>query len=309
MILEFIIGEESGERLDVILTELIEGASRSYIQKLFDEGKITLNGNSCVKKTKANPGDVVKVDFPEERDDRPCPKDIPLNIVYEDQDLIVVDKPRDLVVHPAQGHYDDTLVNGILFHLGGEMDKELTEACHISRPGIVHRIDKDTSGLLVVSKSLRAFSKLSQDFRTHSITRCYNAVTYNGFGQDDGTVDAAIGRDPGNRLRRKVNGIEPRPAITHYHVIERMGNFTHIEARLETGRTHQIRVHMAYIGNPVVGDLLYGPKKDRLGAKGQVLHAGKLGFNHPVTGEYMEFNSPLPEYFNKILDKARQLNK
>ena len=306
MILEFTIEKEAGERLDVILSELIEDASRSYIQKLFEADKILVNGSTAKKNRKAEEGDVIVVDFPEEKEDAPTPSDIPLDIYYEDGDIIVVNKARGMVVHPAQGHKDDTLVNAILYHVGGKLDDDLIERCEKDRPGIVHRIDKDTSGLLVVAKTLRAFESLSDQFRDHSITRVYTALTYNGFKDDEGTIDVPIGRDPRNRLRRKALGLEAREAITHYKVIERIGNYTLIEAHLETGRTHQIRVHMAYIGNPVVGDPLYGPRKDRLKAEGQVLHAGKLGFMHPDGRGYIEFEAPMPEYFKSVLEKARR---
>ena len=306
MILEFIIGQEEGERLDAILAELVEDASRSYIQKLFSAERIVVNGEPVKKNYRAELGDVITVDFPEEIDEAPAPADLKLNIYYEDDDVIVVNKERGMVVHPAQGHKDDTLVNAILYHLGGEMDGDLVSICDRERPGIVHRIDKDTSGLLVIAKSLRAYECLSAQFREHSITRCYTALTHNGFSKDEGTVDIPIGRDPVNRLKRKVEGVEARHAVTHYRVIERIGNYTLIEARLETGRTHQIRVHMAYLGNPVVGDPLYGPRKDRLKAEGQILHAGKLGFNHPADGRYLEFESPLPEYFLNVLAKVRR---
>ena len=306
MILDFTIGQEAGRRLDAILAELIEEASRSYIQKLFDAGKIVVNGVAVKKNYKAEFGDTVSVDFPEEKEEAPAATEIPIDICYEDDDVIVVNKERGMVVHPSQGHKDDTLVNAILYHLGGAMDANLVAKCDRERPGIVHRIDKDTSGLLVIAKSLRAYESLSEQFREHSITRVYTALTYNGFSDDEGTIDVHIGRDPINRLKRKADGVESRHAVTHYKVIERIGNYTLIEARLETGRTHQIRVHMAYIGNPVVGDPLYGPRKDRLKAEGQVLHAGKLGFNHPADGRYMEFEAPLPEYFINVLEKARR---
>ena len=306
MILEFTIEREAGERLDVILASLIEDASRSYIQKLFDAERILVN-SSCVKKNyKAEKGDVVSVDFPEEKEEPLMPSEIPLEIYHEDDDIIVVNKTRGMVVHPARGHQDDTLVNALLYHFGGEFDSELASKCDAERPGIVHRIDKDTSGLLVVAKTLRAFEGLSEQFRDHSITRVYTALTYNGFKDEEGTIDVPIGRDPGNRLKRKAKGIECRNAVTHYKVIERIGNYTLIEARLETGRTHQIRVHMAYMGNPVVGDPLYGPRHDRLKGEGQILHAGRLGFLHPDGSGYIEFNSPLPEYFLNTLEKARR---
>ncbi|MBO4235621.1 MAG: RluA family pseudouridine synthase [Firmicutes bacterium] len=307
MILEFTIDKEAGDRLDVILAELIEDTSRSYIQKLFESNKILVNGSPAKKNRKAEVGDNISVDFPEEKDKAPQPSDIPLDIYHEDDDLIVVNKARGMVVHPAQGHKDDTLVNAILFHVGGAMDAELTERCNKDRPGIVHRIDKDTSGLLVIAKSVRAFESLSEQFRDHTITRVYTALTHSGFKNDEGTIDVPIGRDPINRLKRKANGVEARHAVTHYCVLERIGNYTLIEARLETGRTHQIRVHMAYSGNPVVGDPLYGPRKDKLKADGQILHAGKLGFMHPDGSGYIEFEAPLPKYFLNVLEKARKL--
>ena len=306
MIYEFTIAEEAGERIDIILTGLISDASRSYIQKLFETNKILINGFPAKKNYKAEEGDFVFVDFPEEKVEAPKPVELPIDVFYEDEDLLVVNKERGMVVHPAEGHKDDTLVNAVLYHLGGSMAQDLTERCALERPGIVHRIDKDTSGLLVVAKSLRAYESLAEQFKEHSITRCYKALTYNGFKTDEGTVDLPIGRDPKNRLRRSVNGIDARPAITHYQVIEKFGNYTLVEARLETGRTHQIRVHMSYIGNPVVGDPLYGPKKDRLKADGQILHAGKLGFMHPGGKGYMEFEAPLPEYFTNIVNRVRK---
>ena len=306
MILGFTIDQESGERLDIILAELIEDASRSYIQRLFDAERILVNGNAVKKNYKAELGDIVSVDFPEEREEAPSPSDIPLDIYYEDEDVLVVNKDRGMVVHPSQGHKDDTLVNAILFHLGGSMDAELTETCDKERPGIVHRIDKDTSGLLVVAKRVSAYMGLASQFKEHSITRCYKALTYNGFIEDEGTIDLPIGRDSVNRLKRKVDGVEARHAVTHFKVIERIGKYTLIEARLETGRTHQIRVHMSYMGNPVVGDPLYGPRKDRLKAEGQILHAATLGFVHPTKNKYMEFEAPLPEYFLSALEKARR---
>lgn len=306
MILEFTIKDEAGERLDVILAELISDASRSYIQKLFDKEKVLANGVHVKKNYKASSGDLVSIDLPEEESLEPLPSDIPIEICYEDEDIIVVNKSRGMVVHPATGHKDDTLVNAILFHLEGKVDPELKSICAMERPGIVHRIDKDTSGLLVIAKTARAFRSLSEQFKNHSITRCYTAITINGFKEDEGVIDLPIGRDPGNRLRRKVNGLDARPAITHFRVLERIGNYTLVEAQLETGRTHQIRVHMSYRGNPVLGDPLYGPKKDKLKADGQILHAGKLGFAHPDDGRYIEFNCDLPDYFTGMLTKVRK---
>ena len=226
---------------------------------------------------------------------------IPLTIVYEDNDLLVVDKPAGMVVHPAPGNSSGTLVNALMYHCGDN----LSSINGIIRPGIVHRIDKDTSGLLMVAKNDRAHSSLSSQLAEHSITRRYRAIVYNNIREDEGTVDKPIGRDPGNRLRNAVTDIGSKHAVTHYKVLERFGQFTYIEAVLETGRTHQIRVHMSYIRHPLLGDELYGPVKNRQGAKRQMLHAGILGFVHPSTGEYMEFQSPLPEDFEKVLNKLR----
>jgi 23S rRNA pseudouridine1911/1915/1917 synthase len=230
-------------------------------------------------------------------------QDIPLNIVYEDADVLVVDKQKGMVVHPAHGNESGTLVNAILFHCGAG----LSTINGVIRPGIVHRIDKDTSGLLVIAKNDRAHRGLSEALARHDVTRRYEAVTYNNFTDDAGTVDLPLGRDPSNRLRRAVVTQNGRAAVTHYRVLERFGAFTHIELRLETGRTHQIRVHMAYIKHPLLGDPLYGPRKKAFGVETQMLHAGVLGFHHPRTGAYMEFSSPPPEEFGKVLAKLRRI--
>ena len=296
--------EQSGIRLDSILAELMEEVSRSFIQKLFESERIFLNGQILKsKKYLAKTGDQVKVLMPPEESQIPAAEDIPLDIVYEDEDCLVIDKPKGLVVHPAPGAKSGTLVNGLLNYLGEDFRKAMEEVCDLSRPGIVHRIDKDTTGLLVIAKTPESFLSLGKQFRDHSITRIYTALVYNNFNEDEGTVDLPIGRGRKNRLKREVNGLEPRDAVTHYKVIERFGNYTLIEARLETGRTHQIRVHMSHIGHPVVGDPVYGPRANSLKADGQMLHAGTLGFNTPG-GSYLEFQSPLPESFLKILRKV-----
>lgn len=306
--LEITINEEmSGTRLDLVLSACLEEFSRSFIQKLFESGRITVDGEVCKeKKTKATSGSVIVIDVPEPEKLEVEAEDIPLNIVYEDSDVLVVYKPAGMVVHPAPGNYNGTLVNALMHHCGDE----LSSINGVIRPGIVHRIDKDTSGLLMVAKNDKAHNSLSQQLSEHSITRKYRAIVYSNIKEDEGTVDKPIGRDPSNRLRNAVTESNSRHAVTHYRVLERFGNFTLIEAQLETGRTHQIRVHMAYLKHPLLGDELYGPVKNKnaakLGAKRQMLHAGVLGFVHPSTGEYMEFESPLPEDFEKILEKLRK---
>ena len=314
MIFDFVITEEmENQRLDVLLAGLIDDVSRSYIQKLFDDDKITVNGEICSsKKYSPKAGDEISVEIEDDRTPLhkrvPIPKNMNLNIVFEDENYIVIDKPRDMVVHPAPGNYDDTLVNGLVAHLGEGFLQEMQDICDVERPGIVHRIDKDTSGLLVVAKTRAAFESLSKQFHAHSITRKYTALVYNSFNEESGTVDSPIGRDPVNRLKKKVNGLESRHAVSHYKVLKKIGMYSLIEVQLETGRTHQIRVHMAHIGHPVVGDPVYGPKKDSLGAKGQMLHAGVLGFLD-LEDKYREFSSNLPEYFVNVLAKAEKLSQ
>lgn len=300
--------ETKGTRLDLVLSAGLEDYSRSFIQKLFEKGGISVNGVICTsKKYKCSAGDRVEITIPEPEKLEAEAEDIPINVVYEDEDLIVVDKPAGMVVHPAPGNYSGTLVNALLYHCGDQ----LSSINGVIRPGIVHRIDKDTSGLLMAAKNDRAHLGLARQLEEHSINRRYRAIVYNNIKEDEGTVDEPIGRDPRNRLRNAVikdgmPGFESaRNAVTHYKVLERFGKFTLVEAKLETGRTHQIRVHMAYIKHPLLGDELYGPAKNKEGAKRQMLHAGVLGFVHPVKGEYMEFESPLPEDFRKVLSRLR----
>lgn len=293
-----ITDQNSGKRLDAVLAAQTEGLSRSFLQKLFNDGKVHKNGKPCNKKDKGIEGDRILVEVPAPQMLQVEAENIPLEIVFEDDDVLVVDKPAGMVVHPAPGNYSGTLVNALMYHCGGN----LSSINGVIRPGIVHRIDKDTSGLLMVAKNDNAHASLSQQLQEHSITRRYQAIVYNNIKEDEGTVDAPIGRDPKNRMRNAVNHDHGKPAITHYKVIERFGRFTHIEARLETGRTHQIRVHMAYIKHPLLGDALYGPPSNKEGAHRQMLHAGVLGFRHPITREYMEFNSQLPDDFEKVLD-------
>ncbi|MDO4486537.1 MAG: RluA family pseudouridine synthase [Bacillota bacterium] len=294
--------EMNGTRLDLVLSVALEEFSRSFIQKLFEKGHIEVNGELCrQKKYKAVSGDIVDIDIPEPETVDVEAENIPLEIVYEDDDLLIVEKPAGMVVHPAPGNSCGTLVNALLYHCGDN----LSSINGVIRPGIVHRIDKNTSGLLMVAKNNKAHSSLSAQLAEHSITRRYRAIVYNNIKEDKGTIDKPIGRDPGNRLRNAVTDVNSRNAVTHYEVLERFGRFTYIEAVLETGRTHQIRVHMSYVGHPLLGDELYGPVRNKLGAGRQMLHAGVLGFVHPSTGEYMEFHSELPEDFRKVLNNLR----
>ena len=289
---------EAGKRIDSVLAGKLEDVSRSFIQKLFDENAIFVNDEICgIKKYKVKAGDCIGVELPEPKELKVEAENIPIDIVYEDDDLLVVNKERGMVVHPAPGNYTGTLVNALMYHCGDR----LSSINAVIRPGIVHRIDKDTSGLLVVAKNDKAHESLSAQLAEHSITRKYQALVYNNFANDEGTVDKPIGRDPKNRFKRAVTSVGSKRAVTHYRVLKRYGRYTLIEAQLETGRTHQIRVHMAYIKHPLVGDPLYGPSNGKFRADGQLLHAKVLGFMHPTSGEYMEFDSELPQYFTKIL--------
>ncbi len=295
----FVIDEEhAGLRADSVLSVLMEDVSRSYIQKLIEGGSVTVDGKPMVsKKEKLRAGAEVVLDLPEPAPCEAVPEDIPLDIVYEDDDLIVVNKPKGMVVHPAAGNPSGTLVNALLFHCSC-----LSSINGVQRPGIVHRIDKDTSGLLVCAKSDAAHRGLSEQLAEHSVTRRYRAVVFGRLRDDSGRIDAPIGRDPKNRLRMAVipGG---KNAVTNYRVLTYMNGFTEIEARLETGRTHQIRVHMTSIGHPLLGDTVYGPAKQPYKLNGQMLHAGILGFIHPVTGQYMEFEAEPPEEYLTTLKK------
>ena len=302
--LSFIISaEDAGDRLDKgIASKTDDSVSRSRIQKLFEDGAVTGNGGPCSsRKLKAKEGDLVRIDVPEPETLDVEPENIPLDIVYEDDDVLVVNKPAGMVVHPAVGNLTGTLVNAIMYHCGDR----LSSINGVVRPGIVHRIDKDTSGLLMIAKNDNAHVSLSRQLFEHSITRRYLAIVRDNIKEDEGVIDVPIGRDPNNRLRRAVNGIGAKRAVTHYRVLERFGKFTLIECRLETGRTHQIRVHMAYRKHPLLGDTVYGSKDQPFGLNGQMLHAAVLGFVHPVTGEYMEFRADPPEKFREILEKLR----
>ena len=293
--------ELEGERIDAFIASYIEGMTRSFIQKLIKDESITVAGRSGITKNyRLKSGDIIHVTVPEAEDSEVMPEPIPLNIVYEDDDVLVVDKEKGMVVHPAPGNKSGTLVNAIMYHCDS-----LSGINGVIRPGIVHRIDKDTGGLLVVAKNDNAHLGLAKQFEAHSITREYRAVVYNNIKEDRGRIDEPIGRDPKNRLRMAVTNLEHgRRAVTNFQVIERSGKFTYVACRLETGRTHQIRVHMAHIKHPLLGDCVYGPKKGMPGIDSQVLHAVLLGFNHPATGKYMEFKSSLSDSFIFAMRKA-----
>lgn len=299
-----LVVEDASVRLDKLLTEQLEDMSRSAVQALIAAGSVTADGEPLVKSAKLSVGQIITVKLPQPQEPDVLPEDIPLSIVYEDEDMLVVNKPKGMVVHPAPGNYTGTLVNALLCHCGSS----LSGINGVMRPGIVHRIDKDTSGLLLVAKNDLAHRGLADQIQAHSLKREYRAVVYGGFKDDSGTVDAPIGRHPVERKKMAVlrGSQSAREAVTHYFVEERLDGFTYLRLRLETGRTHQIRVHMAYIGHPVAGDPVYGPKKVITQLNGQCLHAGLVGFIHPRTGQYMEFSAELPEYFSRFLQELRR---
>lgn len=289
--------DRDGERLDAALSRLIPGLTRSAAQRLLEGGLVTSGGAVLRKSGKTVPGLTVTVDLPDPQPVRLVPQNIPLDVRYEDDDLIVVNKPKGLVVHPAAGHPDGTLVNALLFHCGASLSGINGEL----RPGIVHRIDKDTSGLLAAAKNDAAHQALAAQLAGHSLSRVYEAIVCGGVREDSGTVDAPIGRHPSDRKRMAVTERGSRPAVTHYEVIARYRGYTHIRCRLETGRTHQIRVHMAYRNHPILGDLVYGHKKPELGQDSQCLHARELRFTHPRTGLPVTVACELPDYFLRVL--------
>ena len=296
--------DTAGERLDAFLSRCGVGISRSAAQKLIQEGHVTCNGKPAKKNYRPNPGDEISVEIPEPQEVDIVAKEIPLEIVYEDQDVIVINKPKGLVVHPAAGHQDDTLVNGLLFAKAGELSGINGEL----RPGIVHRIDKDTSGLLAVAKNDLAHTVLASQLKDHSMARTYEAIVCGNFKEDEGTVDAPIGRHPTDRKKMCVTQRNSKEAVTHWEVVTRYRGYTHIRCRLETGRTHQIRVHMAHIGHPILGDTVYGHKKPELGQDSQCLHAGTLCFAHPRDGHLVVVHAELPEYFQAVLEKLSKLS-
>ncbi len=300
MLVLFVSDECKGERLDKWLSENCKELTRNSAQKLIENGGVKVNGLSVPKNYKLKGGETAEVTLPEPEPLDVVPQDIPVDIVYEDDELLVVNKPKGMVVHPAAGNPDGTLVNALLYHCKGR----LSSINGVIRPGIVHRIDKMTSGLLIVAKNDIAHNFLAEQIKAHSFTREYQAVCCGRFRETAGTVDAPIGRSKYDRKKMCVTELNSRDAVTHYEVIDEFGQYSLVRFRLETGRTHQIRVHCAYIGHPVLGDEVYG--KPFKGIEGQCLHAKKIGFVHPTSGEYLEFDSELPQYFVNILDKLRK---
>lgn len=293
----FITEETAGDRIDRFLSEQYEDLSRSFLQKLLKSGLVCADGKPVKASYKVSEGDLITFEVPEAVEPEILPEDIPLDILFEDRDVILINKPKGMVVHPAAGHYTGTLVNALMFHCR----EDLSGINGVLRPGIVHRIDMDTTGVIIACKNDLAHNSIAGQLKEHSITRRYQAIVHGVLKDDEGTVDAPVGRHPQDRKKMCVNDKNGKRAVTHYKVLKRYRNFTHIECRLETGRTHQIRVHMAYIGHPLLGDVVYGPAKCPYRLTGQTLHAGILGFLHPRTGEYMEFSAPLPDYFQKLL--------
>ncbi len=292
--------EDDGVRIDRFLADNLEDITRNRIQKLIDDNQITVNNKEIKANYKVKENDIISVIIPDAVEINIQAEDIPLDIIFEDNDILIVNKPKGMVVHPAPGHYTGTLVNAVMFHCKDNLSGINGEL----RPGIVHRIDMDTTGLLVVCKNDYAHNFLAEQLKEHSITRKYHAIVYNSVKDDDGTVNAPLGRNPSDRKKMAITK-DGREAVTHYHVIERFKNYSYIECQLETGRTHQIRVHMTSINHPLLGDSLYGPKNCSFNLQGQTLHAKVLGFIHPRTKEYMEFEVPLPEYFEKLLGILR----
>ena len=300
--------EDAGSRLDAFIGYNTDELSRSYAVKLIEKGHVSINGKAATsKKQPVSEGDTVTIDMPEPEFLEVSAEDIPLEIVYEDNDVAVINKPRGMVVHPGPGNYSGTLVNAIMYHMGNS----LSSINGVIRPGIVHRIDKDTSGLLMIAKNDKAHESLAAQLKEHSVTREYTALVYDNIREDELTIDLPIGRDERNRMRHAVNGSGARKAVTHIKVLERFGKYTLVRAKLETGRTHQIRVHMSYMHHPLVGDELYGPRRqsskiEGVEVRGQLLHAGTLGFIHPSTREYLEFHSELPDVFEAVLSRLRE---
>ena len=293
----------SGERLDAFLARSVEGLTRSAAQKLIEEGAVTRAGRPGKKNYKLNIGDEIVLTLPEPKAVDIRPTEMALDIAYEDEDVVVINKPKGLVVHPAAGHQDDTLVNGLLYAMGEDLSGINGEL----RPGIVHRIDKDTSGLLAVAKNDRAHVWLASQLKDHSMHRVYDAIVCGTLKEDNGTVDAPIGRHPSDRKKMCVTARNSKEAVTHWEVVKRYRGYTHIRCKLETGRTHQIRVHMAHIGHPILGDTVYGRKKPELGQDSQCLHAGTLCFSHPKDGRPVMVFAPLPEYFTKVIEKLEKM--
>ena len=291
--------ENDNNRIDKFINDRMADVSRSYIQKLIKDNRVTVDLKPVKANYRVKEGERVEVGLPEPVSLDIEPQNIPLDIVYEDEDVLLINKPKDMVVHPSAGHMDGTLVNALLYHC----KDSLSSINGVMRPGIVHRIDKDTTGLLIICKNDKAHNCIAEQLKVHSITRRYQAIVWNNLTADEGVVDAPIGRHPVDRKKMAINYKNGKTAVTHYKVLERFGKYTYIECELETGRTHQIRVHMTSIGHPLIGDSVYGPDRQPFKTQGQVLHAKVFGFIHPTTGQYMEFEVPLPEYFENILEK------
>lgn len=298
-----VLAENAGDRIDKFISEKSESLSRSAAAKIIEEQGVTVNGSVVSKNYKCKENDKIVLIVPQAKPLDVEAENIPLDIVYEDNDLLVVNKPKGMVVHPAPGNYSGTLVNALLYHC----KDSLSGINGVLRPGIVHRIDKDTSGLLIVAKNDIAHAGLARQIKEHSFSREYECVVHGNIKDDEGTIRLPIGRNPKDRKKMAVVYKNSKDAVTHYRVIKRYGQFTHIRCRLETGRTHQIRVHMAYMGHPVAGDEVYGPKRVQKGLNGQCLHAKHIGFVHPKTGLWLEFESDLPDYFTSFLDKLERL--
>lgn len=300
--LEFTVtAEEAGIRIDRYLSDRCSEVSRSYLQRLLKDEAVLVNQKTVKSNYKVCPNDYILICIPEAIEPEIEAEDMPLEIIYEDKDIILINKPKGMVVHPAAGHYSGTLVNGLMAHCRDD----LSGINGVMRPGIVHRIDMDTTGVLIVCKNDMAHNSIAEQLKEHSITRKYYAVVHGVLKEDEGTVNAPIGRHPVDRKKMSINEKNGREAVTHYRVLERYRQFTYVECQLETGRTHQIRVHMASINHPLLGDSVYGPVKSPFRLTGQTLHAGVLGIIHPRSGEYMEFTAPLPEYFEDLLRKLR----
>lgn len=298
----FIIESQEGERIDRYLADTMPKQSRSYLQKLIKGGNVLVNQEPVKASYRLLIGDRLEITLPDVKEPDIAAENITLDILYEDSDVIIVNKPKQMVVHPAPGHYSGTLVNALMYRCR----EELSGINGMMRPGIVHRIDMDTTGSLVVCKNDEAHQSLAGQLKEHSIRRIYAAVVHGNIKDDEGSVDAPIGRHPTERKKMSTHAKNGKPAVTHYKVLERFGSYTYIQCRLETGRTHQIRVHMASIGHPLLGDLVYGPSRCPFpGLIGQTLHAGTLGFIHPRTGEYLETEAPLPQYFQSLLERLR----
>ena len=300
MAMQFKIDEEqAGMRIDKFLSDALPELSRSYIQKLIKDGQVTVNNKISKANYKMNSGDVLVLEEPELQEPDIVAEEIPLDILYEDAELLIVNKPKGMVVHPSAGHYSGTLVNALMYYC----KEDLSGINGVMRPGIVHRIDMDTTGSLLVCKNDFTHNDIAEQLKVHSITRVYHAIVHGVLKEDEGIIDAPIGRHPVERKKMSINHKNGKEAITHYKVLQRFKNFTYIECRLETGRTHQIRVHMASIRHPLLGDAVYGPAKCPYKLQGQTLHAKTIGINHPRTGEYLEIDAPLPEYFLNLLKK------